>query len=715
MRKFNKKIIKQGEKLLKDLNNWKNAMASLSQGDFSTKLQVQTDPLKVAAAQAKEPDVIFFNQLVKNLQDVAGEFNTVTDIPCKRLCYVGADSFLEGSRCGELMGEYTGGKGEILIVIASAKHVGSELRRKGFVSTIQQMYPNLQIVEVIESKEDKEICYNQVLKLLKNHPNLKGLYISEGNTPCGAARALIESKKEDKVIMVSHDLTEDTMQYVTSGVINATLGQDPYAQGHDPVIHLYNYLVSDWEPQVPRLLTHMDVITPDNYTEFWDKEKGIIQSQAAKKRLANPVVDKPENPIRISVLGQFHASFWVPVKKGVEMARETLKDRQVQVDWIVPEDNIKKKSRSISAVVYNPVLRSLIEQKVDGIAVVATDRGLIPTINDAVAAGIPVITLNSEPYSLRSLIYTITNQAERLMNMSHQLANSTTETKTMTSNINTAMDEMYQGTVSQNENVKKTQNTLTHLLKNIKTVNEETDENAKAAEQTVKAVTSGTTAMEKTIESLRTVEKSVTDSWQVVEELGDYSNKIDRIMWFINDIATEINILGLNANLVSVKAGKYGESFGVVAREIRKMVQETKNHTSEIFDLIEQFKEGVKKVEEVMNTGLEMIKGSAKLSDEAVSSIKDIRKFVNINQQRMGKISSSLNKIEKFSHDVNVAMHSVTSVSEQNAAEVQKVNNYTKEMENQFNLVESMAKVLLTMAESEKQLLAKFNVSGKDL
>jgi len=52
-------------------------------------------------------------------------------------------------------------------------------------------------------------------------------------------------------------------------------------------------------------------------------------------------------------------------------------------------------------------------------------------------------------------------------------------------------------------------------------------------------------------------------------------------------------------------------------------------------------------------------------------------------------------------------------VSAQNAAEVQKVNNYTKEMETQFNMVESMAKALLTMAESEKQLLAKFNIEEK--
>ena len=708
---LNNKVKKQGEKLLQDLNRWKNTMTNLSQGDFASKLEVQTDSLKTSASLDKNPSIYFFNQIIQNLKDVAEEFNAVTDIPCKRLCYVGADSFMEGSRCGELMGEYTGGKGEVVIVVASGAHVGTILRRKGFESTIRTLYPDLKVVDVIASEENAEICYTKVLKILKKYPNLKGLYVTEGNTPSGAAKALVECKKEKKVIMISHDLTDPTMQYVSSGVINATLGQDPFAQGHDPVIHLYNNIVSDWEPQAPRLLTHMDVVTSDNYHEFWDKEKGIIQSQATLQRLAKPVAEEPKKPLHICVLGIHSSSFWEPVKKGVDAAGETLKDRQVQVDWVVPEANQKKGDLSVE--IYGPEIESFIKKKIDGIATVAVDRGLVTYINQAVEAGIPVITLNSEPHSLRSIIYTIINQAERLMDMSHQLATSTTETKTMNSNINSAMDEMYQGTLSQNENVKKTQETLSRLLRNIKSVNEDTKESAKEAEQSVNAVSIGTTAMTKTIESLRMVEKSVADSWHVVEELGVYSNQIDKIMWFINDIATEINVLGLNANIVSVKAGKYGKSFGVVAREIREMVQETKSHTTEIFDLIEQFKEGVKKVEDVMNAGLQMIKNSANLSDQAVSSIKEIREYVNLNQQRMEKISSSLGEIEAFSQDVDIAMHNVTSVSAQNAAEVQKVNNYTKEMETQFNMVESMAKALLTMAESEKQLLAKFNIEEK--
>lgn len=708
MLNLNKRIVNRGKKLLKDLNDWKNAMANLSQGDLSTTLTVRAKPGPISDPKKKSQFSIL-NQIINNLHEVAAEFNLVTDVPCKRLCYVGQDSFIEGQRCGELMGEILGGKGQIAVLTNVFGYASTELRWKGFDSVLKATFPEIQIVDIIESKDKQEISYENTTVLLKKYSKLKGIYICEGATPNAVAQAVSDAKKNDKVKIIAHDLTSSIVEFVKKGVITTVLDEDPHAQGYNPVVHLFNHLVDDWQPLIPRLLTHIDIITPENYHEYWSKEKGLIRPQAALERLAKPVNKKSSKPLRIAILGRVDCEFWEIVNRGVLAAKELLENYNVKVELIVPEDNRNKGLFGFN--VYGPAFKDLISKKYDGIGVIASDKELIPYINQAISEGIPVITLNSEPFNLRSLVDTITKQAEKLMDMSNQLATSTTETITMTSNINTAMDEMYQGTISQNENVKKTQDTLSHLLGNITKVNKQTNESTKAAEQTVQAVSSGTMAMEKTVESLRIVEKSVTDSWQIVEELGDYSNQIDKIMWFINDIATEINVLGLNANLVSVKAGKYGQSFGVVAREIRQMVQETKNHTTEIFNLIEQFKSGIKKVEDVMNSGLEMIKSSAKLSDEAISAIKDIREFVDLNQQRMETISASLNEIENFSQDVEVAMHNVTSVSEQNAAEVQKVNNYTKEMETQFNMIETMAKTLLAMAESEKQLLAKFNIS----
>jgi methyl-accepting chemotaxis protein/ribose transport system substrate-binding protein len=68
---------------------------------------------------------------------------------------------------------------------------------------------------------------------------------------------------------VSFDFVDETMEYVQEGVIYATIGQNPFAQGHDPAIRLFNYLVTGKVPPCARLVTEAAVVTKDNISEYW--------------------------------------------------------------------------------------------------------------------------------------------------------------------------------------------------------------------------------------------------------------------------------------------------------------------------------------------------------------------------------------------------------------------------------------------------------------
>ena len=81
------------------------------------------------------------------------------------------------------------------------------------------------------------------------NPDLAGIYVTAGG-PFGAAEAVEKAGQAGKVKVVSFDFVEETMQYVQKGVISATIGQDPFAQGHDPAIRLYNYLVGRRQPRM---------------------------------------------------------------------------------------------------------------------------------------------------------------------------------------------------------------------------------------------------------------------------------------------------------------------------------------------------------------------------------------------------------------------------------------------------------------------------------
>jgi len=195
-------------------------------------------------------------------------FNSETATPNKRLFFVGADLYLQGQTAGKNMIKVLGGKGKVAVITGFFSVEAHELRRKGFEDTIAKEAPGITIVGRVENKDKADTAYSQAQDFMTANPDLSAIYVTAGG-PFGAAKAVEDAGKAGQVKIVSYDFVDETMQFVKKGVITGTLGQDPFAQGHDPAIRLYNYLVGGVVPPAGRLLTRADFVTKDNISEFY--------------------------------------------------------------------------------------------------------------------------------------------------------------------------------------------------------------------------------------------------------------------------------------------------------------------------------------------------------------------------------------------------------------------------------------------------------------
>jgi ABC-type sugar transport system substrate-binding protein len=194
-------------------------------------------------------------------------YNSETDTPNDRLFFVGADSYAQGKTAGTLMCKLVGPTGKVGIITGFFAVEAHQLRVKGFEDALHAGCPQAVVVGRVENQDKAEIAYQEAKDFMTAHADLGGI-IAIAGSPFGAARAVDEAGKAGKVHLVTFDAVDETMDYVEKGVIDATIGQDPDAQGHDPAVRLYNYLVAGQVPPYGRLYTRAEVITKANAAQF---------------------------------------------------------------------------------------------------------------------------------------------------------------------------------------------------------------------------------------------------------------------------------------------------------------------------------------------------------------------------------------------------------------------------------------------------------------
>lgn len=132
------------------------------------------------------------------------------------------------------------GKGKIVVLEGGRQVEVNAIRSDGF----QQYFAgnkNIQVVDVLHVEYSEEETYQATLEYLKSHKDIDGAYITTG-TPVAAARAIEDLKLKTKLVVFDH--SQAIFQYIKKGIIVAAIGQDPFGQGHDPIVWMYNSVVT---------------------------------------------------------------------------------------------------------------------------------------------------------------------------------------------------------------------------------------------------------------------------------------------------------------------------------------------------------------------------------------------------------------------------------------------------------------------------------------
>jgi methyl-accepting chemotaxis protein/ABC-type sugar transport system substrate-binding protein len=181
----------------------------------------------------------------KNIPVMA--YNCDLENGIKRLSYFGPDISYTGKLAGDIMARGIEEEGRLIIFRGDTKSSIHTIRRDSLMKALSR-YKEIHIASEVDDLTSSTQVNKKLKEILYYQPDIKGI-IFIGGGAAGAVRALEEMKLTEKVKIFCFDYDDEILDLMKKGFVFKAMGQDPFGQGHDPIIYLYNYLVAGAVPE----------------------------------------------------------------------------------------------------------------------------------------------------------------------------------------------------------------------------------------------------------------------------------------------------------------------------------------------------------------------------------------------------------------------------------------------------------------------------------
>lgn len=278
---------------------------------------------------------------------------------------------------------------------------------------------------------------------------------------------------------------------------------------------------------------------------------------------------------------------------------------------------------------------------------------------------------------LTAVVTELKNQSGTLFEQSDSLSKSASDTMNNMKDTDRAVDEMANGATMLAQETQSASENVIEIGNMIDKVNDNTEELAKDADNMKELGENAENILRQLIAGQKEMVTHIGVVNDKTHEANKAAGKISEVVNLITEIASQTNLLSLNASIEAARAGEAGRGFAVVAENIKQLAEQTTSSAADIQDIIHDLEqksgETVEKTEAVnniVNKQSEDMKQTADILNQVITGITGLI-------DKIDSIAVSVANMDKSKENVVDVIGNLSSVSQENAASTEETSAST--------------------------------------
>lgn len=287
---------------------------------------------------------------------------------------------------------------------------------------------------------------------------------------------------------------------------------------------------------------------------------------------------------------------------------------------------------------------------------------------------------NGSLAALKSLMLEIEKRATIIGDFSGEMISTGQEMKVNTEEIVSAIAQMSNGSQNQQLKIEESSNFIEAILDSSIGMGEKSEKINSEAERGADNSAQGMDMVNSIVNDMSEISALSRNTHESINILTDRSKEISNVLSVITEIASQTNLLALNAAIEAAQAGEAGRGFAIIAEEIRKLADDSKNSTLEIENVIGAIKSDTQQTAQVISAMDQKVRAGVESANQTLDFFKEINSASTQTLRSSEEILEASENQSTIIKKVVTITEGVVVISEQTAAGTNEVASSAEEL-----------------------------------